>query len=388
VRRLPTLLGAGVLLFALLGGGCERLPSSSAPVGTGSGGAAPGGRPFEEQAPLAEIVAETRAILPRIPNDVPPPAPPEQVLREALAPVGARAVLLGEGRLLRPAAFAGLPARIRVEVYLDDADPPGGYLLIDDGRRAGERWLLLSGYRVGRREDAFRYDFRVSDPARRLAYLTLLGVRYRIGARGFRSLEGYLIRPEADGALSSRSPIYPIDFGYRHPDPPEVVVGARALAERIDTLEALAKRRETLAHRLAGQEGDAARLREASVPAAQSSRQQADLAVLTGEIAGLRAEVEGAGNALRTALAAVYRERTALAAAWVAFADGNDYRWRTPAERRAAYLPLQTLRARLPRLQQLHAALSGDEHPVLRRAREAMGEAMLRQQERVPAPGS
>ena len=396
-RRLPRLLGAGALLLALAGGACERIPSSSAPGGAGraggaggagGAGAAPGGRPFEELAPLAEIVAETRAILPRIPSDVPPPALPEGAPREAGLPAAARGVLLGEGRLLRPTAFAGLPARIRVEVFLDEDDPPGGYLLIDDGRTAGERWLLLSGYRIGRREDAFRYVFRVSDPARRLAYLTLLGVRYRIGARDFRSFEGYLVRPAPDGALSARGAIYPIDFGYRHPDPPEAVVAARALAGRIAALEALAGRWEALARRLAGQEAAAARLREVSVPAEQADRQRADLARFAGEIAGLRAERDGAGNALRTSLAAVYRERTALADAWLAFADGNDHRWRTPAERRAAYLPLRTLRATLPRLRQIHASLAGDEDASLRRAREAMGEALLREQERVPAPGA
>jgi len=36
-----------------------------------------------------------------------------------------------------------------------------------------------------------------------------------------RSLEGYLVHPAENGALSQDSAIYPVDFGYRHPEPPE-----------------------------------------------------------------------------------------------------------------------------------------------------------------------
>ena len=67
--------------------------------------------------------------------------------------------------------------------------------------------------------------------------------------------------------------------------------------------------------------------------------------------------------------------------------NSNGYRWRTPAQRRAAYLPLQTLRASYPRLEEMFTAGEGERSPALAAAREQMEQAVLREEAQVPPAG-
>lgn len=376
-----TRLGLRILLPVLFVGALAACDANRRDAAPGP----PNGRSqgtLPEVGDLAEIVAETRAILPRIPAHARPVALPPA--GQGSAP---RRVLIGEGRLLRPSAFPRLPHKLVVEVYLDRRSPPGGYLSITDVRTAGAKWPLLSGDTKGDRDGAFTYAFRVSDPARRLRYFVLLAVPYEAGGRAFRAFEGYLIHPANDGALSAQGAIYPIDFGYRQPEPPEPVLAAKALAGRIAELQGQYAAWQALARRLEEHETSAARLREARVPADQAAKQRKDLQEFARRIARIEGERRSAAEAMRGGLLSIYRERTALSATWAAFVNSNGYRWRTPAQRRAAYLPLRTLRASYPRLEEMFTAGEGERSPALAAAREQMEQAVLREEAHVPPAG-
>jgi len=329
--RIALLLLCGLLL-GLGAAGCERFRKHDAPS------ADAGARPYPELAQVAAAVAEARAILPRLPSDVRPlPLATPQDAAPAPEP---RLVLSGEGLLLRPSAFPTLPSRLRVELYLDARSPPGGYLLVADAQ-GHARWPILDAVQHGSHDGAFADTFRVVDSGARLRYLALLGVPYDAGGQHFRSLEGYLIHPLPGGGVSAEGAIYPLDFGYRHPEPPAPVQAAQAFGERV------------------------AALRSATA----------------------RAEPERSAAELREALLAAYRERAALAEAWIAFTRDNAYLWRTPAERRALYAPLAALGGGNPELEQVFAALHGEADAELQLVRQAMQQALLREREHAPPPG-
>ena len=374
-----------LLLLGALGtlGACERIRQWGAPAGTSGSsgnGTAPAVRPFPELPQVAAVVAEARAILPRVPAEARPPAlaAPEPAPQPA-----PRLALAGEGILLRPSAFPALPQRLRVELWLDERDPPGGYLLVSDAQ-GNARWPILDAYATGRREAAFAVTFRLSDPAARLRYLALLGVPYEAGGQRFRSFEGYLIHPAPGGAVSAQGAIYPIDFGYRQPEPPEPVVRARALEPALAALRAQLSEWQALGVRVAELQDAARRLREAQVPAEQAARQRQDLADFAARVATGEVERKRAAAALRERLLAAYAGRAGLADAWNAFTESNAYRWRTAPERRAVYQPLQALRSAYPALEQAYEALGGAGDAALKSARAAMEQALLREQEQAP----
>lgn len=370
--RVPALLAAALALGLTA---CDRTPG---------GGPAPrpdagGGRPFPELAQIADVVAETRAILPRIPADV-KPAP---LVPADAAPPPLRLVLVGDGRLLRPSAFPHLPQRLHVALYLDERDPPGGRLRIRDEHGSAD-WPILDGYTSGQRDGAFTYVFRVRDGEARLRYFVLLGVPFQSGERSYRAFEGYLIRPAGGGAVTAEGAIYPVDFGYRQPEPPPPLATAEALGMRIGRLRERFAQWEALRKRLADLETARRSLRETQVPPEQAGQQRADLADFARRIAEAEAQRDDTAAGLRSELLAVYHQRQALAEAWRVFAESNGYRWRTPTERRAAYVPLQTLRAAYPGLERIYDALGGPEDAALRAARREMEQAVLREQEQAP----
>jgi hypothetical protein len=386
----PALLPAAllaVLLLAFAPGGCERLrkdaaqpASAPATAQAPAPAAAAGVRPYPALPQVAAVVAEARAILPRVPTDAkPPPLAPADAPTEP-AP---RLTLVGEGILLRPSAFPDLPQRLRVELYLDERDPPGGYMSVMDARGTA-RWPILDAYTRGTREGAFADTFRVLEPPGRLRYLALLGVPYESGGQRFRSFEGYLVHPAPGGEVSAQGAIYPIDFGYRLPDPPEPVRLAKALAERIADLRTRFGDWPGLVQRVTDLQDATRRLRETPVPAGQAPRQRQDLEDFGRRTAVAEAERNKAAAALRERLLEAYQARGAVSAAWLSFVDSNDFRWDAAGARSAAYQPLADLRAGYSLLEQVYGALHGDEDAALKAARAAMERALLREQELAP----
>ncbi len=383
--RLARRAGVPLLLAALLlvSAGCERWrKGESAPA------AAPGAGPrlYPELAQVAAVVAEARAILPRLPSDAKPLPLVPPATGASAPPPEPQLALAGEGLLLQPSAFPDLPPRLRLELYLDERSPPGGYLLVTDARGSA-RWTILDAVQRGNHADAFADTFRLIDPGARLRYLALLGVPYEGGGQHFRSLEGYLIHPLAGGAVSAEGAIYPLDFGYRQAEPPPPVQTAQALAERLAALRTASGQWEALRAHAAELREAARRLREAAVPPQQAERQRADLADYERRSAAAQAEQEQAAAQLRERLLAAYRDRAALAEAWIAFTHDNAYLWRTRAERRAVYAPLAALRTANPSLEQAYAALHGEADADLGAARQALEQALLREQEHAPPLG-
>lgn len=363
---------------------CEEPGDSPTPPGKQGGHPrTQAGQPFPENGDLARVVAETRSILPRIPTP----------LRNAEALIGdqpasgtsPRRVLVGEARLLRPSAFP-LPQRLRVEVFLDDGTPPGGYLRVTGPKGTPARWNLLSGHMTGAREGDFTAVFRVADPQRQLRYLVLLGLEYESDRLTYRSLEGYLIHPAGDGSLSQQGPVYPIDFGYRHPEPPLPVAGAEALKQQIATLNSLYARWLSDAREKGALESKAATLRASKVPPDQATQLKADLAEYGRRIDALAEGARTQLARLRSGLLKVYRDREALTRHWEAFLETNAYRWRTPEARRKAYLPIRALRGSHADLERLFAAVEGESDPAMKEARDLMEQAVLKENEIAPQP--
>jgi len=331
-------------------------------------------------------VAEARSILPRLPSDAKPLPLAPPTAGTSAPPPEPQLALAGEGLLLRPSAFPDLPPRLRLELYLDERNPPGGYLLVTDGRGSA-RWTILDAVQRGNHAEAFADTFRVVDAGARLRYLALLGVPYEAGGQRFRSLEGYLIHPVAGGAVSAEGAIYPLDFGYRLPDPPPPVQAAQALAERLAALRTASGQWDALRTQGAELREAARRLRETAVPPQQAERQRADLADFERRGAAALAEQEQAAASLRERLLAAYRDRAALAEGWIAFTRDNAYLWRSRAERRAVYATLAALRAAHPALELAYAALHGETDAELQLARKTLERALLREQEHAPPLG-
>lgn len=379
-RVLPALLRAAVVAVLLLGpGACQRWwPGHQAQAPKIAQ------RPFPELDQLSAVVADVRAILPSVPLGVKPialGATPTQ------PPPEPRLVLEGEGRLLRPSTFPDLPPRMRVAVFLDPRTPPGGYLSVTDAQGT-TRWRVLDAVQDGRRDAAFAITLRLSDARARLRYLVLLGVPFDAGGQHYRSLEGYVILPGPDGSLSTAGAVYPVDFGYRHPDPPPPVAVAEALNRRVQALGATAAALRTQGAQLDKLQAEAHKLAATPVPADQAARQRRDVARLNQRVAAARKDVEQTRNALRSALLAIYRERARLTDTWIAFTKDNAYRWRDAAAKRAAYAPVRALGADSTTLEQAYALLNGNDDAALRSAREAMRKALEREATHAPPPGA
>lgn len=377
-RALPALLRAGLAAALLLGpGACQRWWP-----GRAGKPAAIAQRPFPELGQLSAVVANVRSILPSVPLGIKPIAlgtTPTQ------PPPQPRLVLKGEGRLLRPGAFPNLPPRMRVSVFLDSRTPPGGYLSVTDASGTA-RWRILDAVQNGKRDAAFAITLRLSDDKARLRYLVLLGIPFETGGQHYRSLEGYLIEPGPDGSLSTGGPVYPLDFGYRHPDPPPPVAAAHAQALRAQALGGTASALQAQEDQVASLQDEAQKLATTSVPAGQAAKQRQDVARLRDRIAAARSQADQTRAGLRRALLALYHERARLTDTWIAFTEDNSYRWRNAAAKRAAYAPLQALGAHNPALDKAYAVLHGDDDPELRAARDALRRALERESTHAPPP--
>ena len=369
---------AGVALLALLAApGCDRLPG-------GRRAPPPPPVPLPELSRLAELVEETRAILPRVPPVALPPLPP--ATPEA-AP--SRPVLQGTASLIRRGAIGRLPAQLRVTLHLPpggDGAGPGGHLEVTPAGDPAERWPLGEAHRLGDRAGTFLHVYRTHDRANRLRWLVLLGSLYEADGARFRAFEGYLVVPGPGGALGPEAPRYAVDFGYRWPEPPPAVTRAEALAERLAGLARLLGAWREAGADLAAAEKTLGALRTAQVPPEQEARRRRDLAEWQGRLADLRrrrADLAGQlADGLRTALA----ERRRVAEGWVALTDTNPYRWRTPAERRALYAPLAALDGAGDVLERVFAALPPGAQAGLAAARDALADALLREAEARPPP--
>lgn len=369
---------------ALLGpAGCQRWWG-----GGGEKSAQPAGRPFPERFALGEAIAETRAILPRLPpaGTLPPLGPPAPESGPAPAQAPTRLALVGSGPLLRPADFPGLPPRLTVEVHLDERDPPGGYLQVTQGQGgAPVRWPVLDSYREGPADGAFALTLRVVDGRSRLRYLVVLGVPFHTEGASYRALEGYLLTPSGPlgvkPAAGGRVPmaVYPLDFGYRNPHPPRTDREAAAWAAEVATLRTRYKAWRERQADLAALTDAADKLRQTDVPEAQRDQQRRDLASYAARADALRVKLAEDAAALRAELQSAYRGRVALAAAWERFTRTNAYRWLDTAGRKAAHAPLEALRPLYAELTQIHARLreAGADTPDLREAATAMEQALL-----------
>lgn len=339
-------------------------------------------RPFPELGQLSAVVADVRAILPSVPLGVKPVSLGAQ---PAVPPPQPRLVLEGTARLLRPAEFPAMPPRLQMDVYLDDRTPPGGYLGVTDAR-GHARWHILDSVQNGQRSGAFAITLRLSDDRAHLRYLVLLGVPFQTGDQHYRSLEGYLIQPGADGTLFTSGPVYAVDFGYGHPEPPPPVVAARALGKRLQLLGAATARLQADAAALAKLQGEAHKLASTPVPADQTARQRKDVARYDRRVAAAGRDVTQDRDALRQALLAYESERVQLTKAWIAYTADNDYRWHDAAGKRADYAPLQALGQHASVLDSAYRLLHGNDDPALRSAREALHQALEREAVHAPPP--
>lgn len=369
-------LAAAVLLALVALAGCERDEEAppSAPRNP---------PPYPELAAVERVVRDVRTILPALPaRDVSPPVielPPP-------AESAARHVLSGTGRLVRAGTASDLPPSIRVDLYLDSQDPPGGYLLVGSGARPAERWPILSVHRAGDSAGDFTYTFRVADGESRIRYLTLLGLHYGSGGLRFRAFEGYLIFLGKGETLGGRPPIHVIDFGYRWPVPPRHEAKVARLRQDSDTANALRAQHDAGAEALARDRQARDTLRSSDVPAARERDRRRDLAAMDTRLIAAAARQEVLSRDLAEALLGLYRLRSEIAADWETFREKNPYRWMAPGQRRASFALLAGTRSleQRWRVDAIEGGLPDALREALRSAREAMEAALLREVELEP----
>ena len=367
------IIAATLLAFVALAG-CEGGEEAAKPAPRNP-------PPYPELAAVERLVRDVRAILPALPaRDVAPPAfelPP-------LAESAVRHVLSGTGRLVRAGPASDLPPSIRVDLYLDSREPPGGYLLVGSGAQPGERWPILSAHRAGDPGGDFTYTLRVADRERRIRYLTLLGLHYGSGGLRFRAFEGYLIFPGKGETLGGRPPIHVIDFGYRWPVPPRHEAKVARLQRDSDAANALRAQHEAGAGALERDRRARDALRSSAVPAEREGDRQRDLAAMETRLIGAAARQVELSRDLAEALLVLYRLRSEIAADWETFRENNPYRWMAPEQRRASFALLAGTRSLEQRWRAAYDAIEGDRRKALRSAREAMEAALLREIELEP----
>ncbi|MBI4083955.1 MAG: hypothetical protein HY423_15235 [Candidatus Lambdaproteobacteria bacterium] len=391
-------------LLLALPAACERRapPGRPAPAPAGPVAVLPAvpAAPFGEWVPLEQQVREIRAILPRVPAGatlpaVPAPAPGAPRLAPRLA-------LRGAASLLQPERHPGLPGQLALEVYLDEGQPPGGYLAITPARvgqgggqpgalQVGgiERWPILAAQQAGSAAAASVADedvallLRVTDPENRLRHLYVLSLGYGEGSARYRALEGYLFVPAAGGALAGAA-VYPVDFGYRWPEPPAVARQAAELALKLGALRTLAGRRAEALARAAEAGRLAGGLRKADVPPGQQAKRQADLREIEARARAATDQAGAMGQDLRALLLEIHRGRAALAEEWIAFTATNPYRWRGAAGREALYRPLAALAPDEAFAGQVFATLGGAGDAALAEAQRRMAQALEREAQRRP----
>ena len=337
--------------------------------------------PYPELQELESVVREVRALLPTLPagKETPPPLP-----RLPVADRLPRLLLTGEGRLIRTVEGPPLPAVLRVELYLDGNDPPGGYLMVQAGSSPPERWPILDVQRAGARNEDFSYTFRILDKQSRLRYLSLLGLYYGTGEFRFRSFEGYLIVPGEGGMVNLRPPVYPIDFGYHWPVPPRFLARLDFLKLESEALNAELVRLHDHRARIQDTQQQLQALTATAVPVEQEAKRKQDVAALGEQIAQAERDRNALTGEMETRVERIYMNRREMAQDWAAFHESNPYRWMTPPERLAAFDRLQTAGTLRAGWREAHAAIEGESKPALRSARQAMEHALLRELELRP----
>jgi hypothetical protein len=364
---------AGSILLLISSASCNR--------GTGNSGESPAPLPYPELQDVEAVVREVRALLPALPSsDAHPPALPRLSAADRLP----RLVLAGEGRLLRTRETPPLPAALRVELFLDGNDPPGGYLSVQAGSGVPERWPILDVQRTGLPDQDFFYIFRVLDKQSRLRYFSLLGLYYGAGALRFRAFEGYLIVPGEGGEVDKRPPVYPVDFGYHWPEPARFLVRLDSLKQESEVLDKQLTKLKALRALITSTQQHRETLATSSVPADQEAKRQQDGAALVAQVTQAEREREALTTDMTARIVRIYLTRKDLAEDWAAFRESNPYRWMTPRERGAAFDRLQPASALRAGWREAHAALDGESIAPLRSAQQAMEQALLRELELRP----
>lgn len=309
------------------------------------------------------IVREVREVLPalesRSANAISWPDIPRGEART-------RAKLIGSGRLIRAEGAEALPSTLEFELRLDEHDQHG-HLLVRGGAPLDGEWKIITADRLGDRDGAFTYTFRLAAPDHRLYYLSVISVKYGVGSLRFRSFEGYLIFPGKDGTLSARPLLYAIDFGYHWPVPP-------LHESRLASLEADSARLTEQAANLARRIDT---LRASDVPADQRARRRDDLAEWDARrLEAIRARKPLADN-MAAALEKIYRLRADIAGDWLAFRRSNPYRWLADEARQRTAARLNAAETMTERWRTAFDAVGGAERPSLREARAALERALL-----------
>jgi hypothetical protein len=327
------------------------------------------------------VVRDVRASLPALPsNKEQPPAMPRVAAADRLP----RLMLSGEGRLIRTGEGPPLPPALRIELYLDGNDQPSGYLMVQAGSGAAERWPILDLQRTGARDENFSYLFRIVDKQGRLRYLSLLGLHYGSGELRFRAFEGYLIIPGESGEVNKRPPVYPIDFGYHWPEPPQFIVRLASVKQESGLLDKQLAKLKDLRAMIAATQQRRETLAASAVPAEQEAKRQQDLAALAQQIALGERDREALLSEMAARIERIYVTRKEMADDWAAFRESNPYRWMIPPERLAAFDQLQSVSALRAGWREAHAALDGESKAPLRAAKQAMEQALLRELELRP----
>jgi hypothetical protein len=249
------------------------------------------------------------------------------------------------------------PVKAQARLFLDTTSYARGQLVLVEGGRE-ETWPIVAYELKGTADGVFRFTYLLSDPARSLRYLVLVGGEYAEGAAKFWGVEGIVIVPGAGPSLEKWEKAYKFDFGFRYPAQPayqnlvEEAEGLfRSLARDVPALETLdgrikAVEGELAALRLGAPEGDAAASRQAGRVATLEER--------LAEMKDQRAErAEDAGNRA----ARYYDVRMRLDQAYAEFVTTNPYTWRNLEGRQAFYDRWQTVEFHHPRIDELLARL-------------------------------
>lgn len=340
---LPAALAAAL---ALLAAGCTpggTLPRTRAGLAHG------------DAERLSLIVAQSRAQFPDLSAVALRQGPYRpQDDRETAEPTLA---LRGEGTGVRPGVQRGQAETVSLELYLDKSHYDAGHLRLQRGGGPAETWRVIAHDLRGDVTEDFELILTLADGENRVRYLVVLGGRYPAEEPSYIAYEGTLLFPGKGVRLDQWPLLYKVDFGFRHPSPPEYQGLVDESGERLQALDEAVSELFEISNRISEQQEQLEQLARKEVPPEQRDAHTLELERRRQRIADLRAELRGKARQTEADMIAYYELRARIARSYAAFVETNPYLWRDTEGRQAHYDYWKQVEFQHPRIDTLHVSL-------------------------------